>query len=305
MTGYLSPHYAQSLGEFGTPRRLTHCAGSILERPIAGTDWHDAMGIYPRFVCRDWQALATDLDELSQQHDGPLCVSLVTDPFGNWTESLLQHLFPDRLIPFKTHFVVDLAQPGEAWISSHHRYYARVALRSVTVEPVEDQSTFLDVWDALYAELARRHDLHGIKRFSRASFARQLAVPGLKAFQARDLQGSVVAAQLWYQQGDMAYNHLAASAVEGYRLNASYALYDHALRWWRSQVRWLDLGAGAGLDPSGGDGLSQFKRGWSNELRPVYFCGKVLDRARYDAWVQPCRAESTPYFPAYRAGEFE
>ncbi len=304
MTGYLSSQYAQSLTEFGQPRRLTHCTGSILERPIAGTDWHDAMGVYPRFVCRDWLALAPDLDELSQQDNGPLCVSLVTDPFGNWTEALLQRLFPDRLIPFKTHFVVDLAQPLDEWISNHHRYYARVALRSVTIESVENGSTFLDTWVALYDELARRHDLHGIKRFSRASFSQQLAVPGLIAFQARDQTGQIVAAQLWYQQGDIAYNHLAASAAEGYRLNASYALYDHALRWWRSQVRWLDLGAGAGLDPSGNDGLSQFKRGWSNDVRPVYFCGKVLDRARYDECVRQRGAGETNYFPAYRAGEF-
>lgn len=303
MLGYLSREYADSLAEFGTPRQLPHCGGWLLERPIAGTDATDAMGLYPRFCCHDWLCLADDLDSLAGSERPPVSVALVTDPFGGLNEPMLQHCFPDRLIPFKTHFTVDLAQSPTEFITSHHRYYTKVALRSVRVEQVENPTTFLDDWDTLYTNLAERHQLTGIKRFSRQAFARQLAAPGMVAFRAVGDSGTV-GGQLWYVDGERAYNHLAAFSPAGYQANASYALYAHSLDYFATRVRWLDLGAGAGLDASGDDGLSRFKRGWSNATRTVYFCGRVIDRRRYDELTSLRNAGETSYFPAYRAGEF-
>lgn len=304
MNGYLSPQYAQSLAEFGKPLHLPGCGGYLLERNIGSdTDRTDAMGLYPRFCCRDWSQLATDLQALGERATPPVSVALVTDPFAEVDESLLNATFPDRMIPFKTHFCVDLNQPPAEFVTSHHRYYTRVALRTLQLERIEQPESFLDEWDALYAHLAERHQLSGIKRFSRTAFAQQLQVPGIVAFRAYDTSGTV-GGQLWYVDGDRAYNHLAAFTPAGYKANASYALYDFSLNYFAGQVRWLDLGAGAGLDATGDDGLSRFKRGWSNATRRVYFCGRILDRTRYDEIVQSRAVGETAYFPAYRAGEF-
>ena len=304
MSGYLSAEYAASLAEFGTPRLLPRSAGWLLERDIPSGEARDAMGLYPRFCCRDVTQVSADLDTLAAEPSPPVSVALVTDPFADWNDALLQACFPDRVLAFKSHFVVDLVQPLAEFITSHHRYYTRVALRSVRVEQVETPEALLDDWDRLYGHLAERHKLVGIKRFSRRAFAAQLAAPGLIAFRAVDGAGCVVGAQLWYVESDRAYNHLAAFSPEGYAAQASYALYDASLHYFQGRARWLDLGAGAGLDPAADDGLSRFKRGWSNATRPVYFCGRVLDRQRYDELVRRLHPEPTPYFPAYRAGEF-
>ena len=83
------------------------------------------MGAYPLFACEDWHGLAGDLGEL----DGRLAsVALVTDPFGNFDEALLNASF-DRVLAFKDHFLVDLSRPPESFVSSNHRYKARRALK--------------------------------------------------------------------------------------------------------------------------------------------------------------------------------
>lgn len=301
-TGYLHPDYAASLAEFGTPRQLTHSGGWVLERVLPHGDGRDAMGCYPLFACQDWPQLKLDLIELGRDL---VSLALVADPFGGYELSDLQNCFPDRLISFKEHFVVDLERASPATISKHHRYYARRALAQIEVERCAgDARDLLDEWSALYATLVARHKLQGIKAFSRAAFARQLRVPGVVVLRAYE-QGRTVGAHVWYVQRDVAYSHLAAVSARGYELLAAYALYWFALEHFTGRVRWLDLGAGAGTGGDGTDGLTRFKRGWATETRPVYFCGRIFDPARYAAATAAQGiAARTGYFPAYRQGEF-
>jgi hypothetical protein len=160
----------------------------------------------------------------------------------------------------------------------------------------------LDEWSMLYNSVVTRHQLSGIKAFSRAAFAKQLNVPGIVMLWARH-KGETVGAHLWYVQGDVAFSHLAASNAAGYDLMAAYALSWAALEYFSNRVRWIDWGAGAGLDTKGADGLSRFKRGWSNDTRAVYLCGRIFDRARYEEIARMKGRTGSRYFPAYREDE--
>jgi len=299
VNGYHHPAYALSLAGFGSPRELPRCGGWILERRIPGYTDRDGMGCYPLFVCSDWSALRHDVRDL----DGALVsLALVTDPFGSYALSDLEESF-DTVTRFKEHFVADLSGGPGAAVSSHHRYYARRALKSVSVEVCKDPPAFLDEWLALYAELVRRHRLRGIKAFSRDAFARQLQVPGLVLFRAVS-EGATVGAHLWYVEGDVAYSHLAATSEEGYRLRAPYAIYWRAMEvLFDRNVRWLGIGAGGGTQGQAPTGLTEFKRGWASATRPSYFCTRILDAPRYADVVRDSGARATEYFPAYRAGE--
>jgi hypothetical protein len=300
-TGYLHPDYAASLGGFGRPRHLPGCDGWVLERD-AGDGATDAMGPYPIFACRDWTALEADLDAVGR--DGLVSLGLVADPFGGWSEEGLKRAFPDRLVRFKDHFVADLEAVRPETLSKHHRYYARKALRDIEVDVFPgNPADFLDEWEALYGTLTARHGLTGIKAFSREAFARQLSIPGMVALRAREA-GRTVGAHLWYVQGDVAYSHLAALSERGYALNGAYALYWFAMEHFRERLRWLEIGASAGTSTDADDGLTRFKRGWASGTRPVWFCGRIFDRARYEALAAARGLSDAAYFPAYRSGEF-
>src|SRR5438132_8657446 len=112
MKGYTHAAYAASLSDYGSPRVLPLCNGWILERPIPGTPYRDAMGCYPLFLCEDWSHLNVDLEEIA---DGMVCLSLVTDPFGEYDFPYLCQCFPDVAIPFKEHFIVELSRPLESF----------------------------------------------------------------------------------------------------------------------------------------------------------------------------------------------
>lgn len=298
MTGYADRMYAYSLSEFGTPREFPRSGSWVLERPIADTGCFDAMGCYPLFSCRDWSQLQADLEAAP---GNLVSLSLVTDPFGAYTQEYLQKCF-DVVIPFKEHFIYDLHQPPDQAVHSHHRYYARRSLSKVSVELCANPLAFLDDWIKLYHTLTEKYQLKGIKAFSSASFAKQLITPGIVAFRAV-AEDEIVGGHLWYVQGNVAYSHLTAFSARGYELMASYALYWFALQYFTNSVRWLNIGAGAGVAANRNDGLMRFKRGWSTSTRLAYFCGRIFDRPQYDRIVSYQGAPATSYFPAYRAGE--
>lgn len=301
-TGYFHPEYAASLGEFGTPRKLPVSGGWILERNIPGTPYKDAMGPYPLFCCENWAGLKEDLNDL-QQKGRLISLALVTDPFAVCDEMRLLECFIDKMMPYKKHFLVRLPCEVAATISKHHAYYARKALRDLRVEEIVGPSAYAEEWTGLYEVLKNRHGLTGVHRFSPAAFRRQLAIPGAVYFRA--LSGEeCVGGHIWYVHGDVAYSHLAAFTVRGYKLMASYALYWKAIEYFASRVQWLEIGAGAGMDTDADDGLTRFKRGWATDTRPVYFCGRIFNHEKYNQLAVKSGQQNEAWFPAYRAGKY-
>jgi len=247
------------------------------------------------FACPNWPGIVADIENLP---DDLVSLILVADPFGDWTPAMLRRSFPDRALPFKQHFVVDLSNPV---ISPHHQRNIARARQVLHVEAVSDPPTLLDQWAELYEYLIHRHGIDGIATFSRESFARQLAVPGLVALRAVR-SGQVVGVTLWYVAGTVGYYHLGAYTDMGYRLGASFALFAHALEHFAADgLAWLSLGAGSGVKGDPSDGLSRFKRGWSTETRPAYFCGRILSPHVYSRLSGEHTANS--FFPAYRSAD--
>jgi len=301
LTGYLHPSYSESLSEFGAPHLLTRSRGWILDRAIAGTPYRDAMGCYPLFSCADWEQLRNDIEGLGAELTS---LVVVTDPFGNYTEESLRGTFKDLTKPFKEHFVVDLSVDPGKLVHSHHQRNARKALEVIQIERCEAEATCLEDWNNLYANLIARHDIRGIARFSKATFARQLSVPGSIMLRATH-EGQVVGMTWWFVSRGVGYYHLGAYSDAGYELRASFALFWRALELLKEEgLHWLDLGAGAGLGNDATDGLSRFKRGWSTGTRTAFLCGRIFDHNRYKQIADAKGIPTTDYFPAYRQGEF-
>ena len=295
--GYAHPGYAHSLSRFGTPVELPLSGGWLLERDVPGAACRDAMGSYPMLFCNDWTRLGEDLRAL----EGRLvAISAVPDVFGDHDPELLRACFGDVMVPFKEHYVVDMQRPLDDSVSRHHRRYARKAMLQVRCEVVEDRVGFLDEWVELHRHLVARHDVTGIRAFSREAFAAQLALPGMVVVRA--MVGDVtVGAQLWMQHAHVAYGHVLAFNALGYETGAPYALYWFALQHFAGKVHWCWIGGVSGADAATeSGGLSQFKRGWATTTKTAYFCGRILDRGRYEELVHVARAAGNGFFPAYR-----
>jgi hypothetical protein len=300
VSGYLHSNYAYSLSEFGIPRKLPQCGGWIIERPIAGFSYRDARGSYPIFACQDWSKLRKDIDEISNDL---VSLALVTDPFGNYNVSYLHFCFPDVVIPFKQHFIIDLRCSMDVIVSKHHCRNVRKSKRLVTVERCTAPLQFLDDWVELYANLTKRHNIQGIAAFSKKSFLKQFQVPGIVVFRAIH-QNSTVGMLVWYVQNDVGYYHLGAYNTCGYKFYASFGLFSSAIEYFASKgLQWLNLGAGPGVKNTRTDGLSRFKHGWSTGTRTAYFCGRIFNAARYAEIVEAKGLTEADYFPAYR-GDF-
>ncbi len=299
-TGYAHPRYAESLSEFGHPIHLAGCEGWLVSRDVPGSSSRDAIGTYPVFLCEDWLALEPALQALSAEL---VTVTVVADPFGEWTPELLQVAFPDLARPYDEHVVLDMSRPIEESVTRHHRKCSRQALRDVRVQIWESSvpESFLTQWLALHRTLMSRHEIRGLRAFSARAFAQQLTIPGVVVARA-EVGGTPVGAQIWMVDGDVARGHVLALSDEGYRLGAGYALYWSAFEHFSSRVRWCDIGGVPLADDGSAGGLKWFKRGWSTEVRTAWLCGRVLQRAAYAELVASSKDPQTAFFPAYRTG---
>jgi hypothetical protein len=300
LSGYHHPDYAHSLGEFGEPFELKQSGGWIIKRSIPGFPFCDGMGCYPLFSCRDWQLLHQDITGFQ---DDLITLSLVTDPFANVEPHDLQKCF-DIIQPFKRHYIVDLSQSWENNVDRRHKQKIWKSLQEVKIEISHDASSFLDEWTRLYESLIQRHKIKGIKAFSKECFRRQLTIPGMVLFTGK-VQGEVIGANLILMRDRVAYGHLAASSPTGYQFNAAYGIFWTTFKYLAERgIEYCDLGAAAGLESQARDGLDQFKRGWTQNRRMVYFCGRIYNSAVYEEICQKKGISETRYFPAYRMGEF-
>lgn len=302
MIGYMNKGYVESFAEFGVPLQMINSGGWLLRREVPGFNCYDGMGCYPYFVCRDWRQLRTDLEMLRGEL---LCVSLVTDPFAEFDLGYMQDCFSDLFIPFKEHFIIELGHPLRSFVSSLHCRKAQKGLLSVSVEKCDDPTGCVDEWVDLYGNLIKRHNIKGIRAFSRNAFVKQLSVPGTVVFKALH-GGDTVGALLWYVHGEVAHCHLAAFSDLGYELLSSFALFWTAIEYFSEKgLKRLAIGSGAGMKCDGTDGLSQFKRGWATGHSTVYLCGCIFNQKKYLEISQAAGASGNDYFPIYRKGEFE
>jgi hypothetical protein len=209
--------------------------------------------------------------------------------------------FPDLLLPYKQHFLVDLQSDWTRRLPLNHKRNAKKALSQVEVQRCGDPAAALGIWCDLYAALKRRHGISGLGDFPRQSFALQLGAPGLIVFKAT-ARAQTVAMHLWFVEGDTAYYHLGASSADGYRLGAAFALMGSALHELQCMgVRWAVLGGAPDAAASGeADGLARFKEGWATCARSAYLCGFICDRGAYNNLTSR-QENSSSFFPGYRS----
>ena len=297
--GYVHASYAASFAELGQPRELPGCHGWVILQPVAGFPYRDARGCYPLFACQDWSQLPEDLEALNGEI---ISLAMVMDPFGSYDQALLKRCFPEVLLAYKEHYVIDLERWQTASLPDNHQRNVKRAVQQVRVEECKHPLAWSEDWTGLYANLVRRHTIHGAAAFSSETLIRQLQVPGIVMFRAahgRATVGMVV----WYVQGQVGYYHLGAYSDLGYELRASFALFFHSIDYFSNRLRYLNLGAGAGVNSSRAGGLERFKRGWATGTRTAYFCGRIYDRIHYDEVAAARGVSGDNFFPIYRKDE--
>lgn len=299
LSGYLNEGYAMSFSDYGLPRFLAHSGAWVLERQIPRTQHRDAMGCYPIFCCPNWDGLAEDFRAFEDQW---VSLVLVTDPFSGMTAEWLARIF-DHVLLFKEHFVADLSAPVDKILSRRRYAQAQRALLKLDLEierPPLDCHLVKECW-GLYRDLVQRRRVSGMSALSFQAFEQMLSLPGTVVLLAR-YENNAVGMHVEYQQADFVYGHLAAYNSLGYRVGAAAALHVAEIEYFHGLAGWIDWGGAAGVEVGAVDCLAAFKRGFSNDRRNVYLCGRVFDREAYRQLAGSL--DTGTYFPAYRKGEF-
>jgi lipid II:glycine glycyltransferase (peptidoglycan interpeptide bridge formation enzyme) len=294
--GYQHAKYANSLSMFGKPQELSDSQGWILIREISGSGEKDAMGCYPLFSCPRPEGLLEDVRSLDENL---VSLTLVTDPIVDYPLDLLRECFPDRMIPFREHYVIDRHIPREESVKKNHRYHARKALSQLEIDVVENSESFLDEWTDLHSNLISRHKITGIQAFSKESFRQQFNTPGVIVIAARHEQ-KAVAAMIFCIQDGAVQAHVLGCTDQGYALSALYGIIWKTYDVFDDDVRWCNL---MGVPGSGNENIRRFKAGWTDITKTAYLCGKIINETKYRQLAAPHQQNGSKYFPLYRNGE--
>jgi hypothetical protein len=295
VTGYAHPDFARVYAYMGEPVSLVASGGTLLRRKIAGTSLSDLTGCYPFFCCADWSALGDDLAAIGKDD---VSVVLVADPFADDRAEQLEQDFGFAR-PFKTHYVADLSRPLASFIPSERMREARSAARRLDVEVAPSPAGLVGDWLALWDRSRHAQDSSGENRLSREAAERLFSLPGVTVLCAIDRERTV-GMHVEVQQGDIVHGHFATYDPEYYRFGVSTLLTVFELEHFASRARFYNHGGVPGTR-DGQNGLSRFKRDFSNTTRMAFLCGSVFDSAAYDRLAGHKAASQPGFFPAYRA----
>lgn len=288
---YGSEAYAKAFAGVAEAVELPATGVWVLGRNIPGSQRCDLVGCYPRTAIPVDGELENDFPALRLA--GYVSLTMATDVFFRPEPTQLGRMF-DVCRPFKWHYILDCNEPFA--YARHHRYEVSRSRRHCTVRAV-DLTQHMQPWLDLYRTLVRRRGVKGLADFSDGYFTKLAKLDGLLATAALH-EDEIVGMHLWLIHGKWVYSHLGASSESGYRMGASYALYDDVInRFYGSHS--IDFGGVAGTTDNVQDGLARFKRGFANTNAPSYLCGKILDVDAYRALCVSC-GEVQGFFPAYR-----
>lgn len=291
---YITELYAKSLNHWAEPLFIPAWNNWVMVKPIE-SDLYDACSPHPISILTPDTDIEAGLSFLKDK--GLVSLILVLDDFHRPDLTSLGNYF-DVVRPFKTHYIYNPSK-GPILYDKHHRYELRQARKDLRTAPL-DLKVHLSEWMGLYKQLVTHHQLSGLHDFQEAHHKALSNLDGIVAFGAW-AGDELVSCHIWaYEQG-YAHSHLAASNATGYKTRAAYAVNDEAINFFKD-AKLLNFGGGAGYSQNDADGLSKFKKGFSNQTASAYICGAVLNQDRYtDLINRRSLTEKTDFFPAYRA----
>lgn len=305
---YSDPTY---IATFKTAGNLCHInnnfAGVMLERSIPNTKFTDLCSIYPfhSSTATDLVAYKKDKKIYKELKDkGIISMVLVSNPLKDIVSSHLgfndlENVSGfDTICPFKTHFIIDLNK--SLILPQNHRRNIRKASEEIEVKNViltpSNIEEYSDKFADVYSVLAERHNITGLPNFSRWQLANQLRVKGTILLEALK-EGKTCGFLLFYLEENNAYYHLGCYTEEGYKVCASYALMDSAIKFFKQiGINTILLGGSSGSGSE--DGLYRFKQGWANSSKQNYLLFKIINPEIYK---ELSKEKSGNYLPLYRS----
>ena len=297
MHPYTREIFAKSLFHIGEHLFVPSWNIYVLKRQIlinGDVVGYDATGVYPITILSSSSNIESGLKFLRDA--GLISIVMVLDDFHRPEMNIVNSHF-SLSKKLKTHYVFDPSRSPIIY-DKHHRYELRQAHKNIRTEII-DLSHYMDQWISLYASLSDKHHLKGTHDFPLEHFKALSEINGVVTFGAF-LDNQLVSCHIWVEYEGFAHSHLAASNEKGYIARAAYALNDFALNHFKNYSI-VNFGGGAGLNDEE-NGLSKFKKGFSNRESDAIICGAILDQSKYDSLVTLNRGlPNTNFFPAYRA----
>ncbi len=264
----------------------------VLEYPILGSTYKDAVGVWPYMDHLSLTVIQKGFRELRDR--GYVTFSGVFTPGElNYLDDLKSNFDIFRL--FKYHFLCD-PKRATSQLSKKTRYNISRGLRDCQVSKVKLADYIDDIFE-LHENLAEQTRFSRFARFDRKFLSCLSNLSGVECFAAKD-KDQLLGFLLTIQCDNGTHFLATATSSIGKSRRASYALWAHAIDQLNKTP--LYLGGSPGIDDSLviESGVGRFKNRFSTHKAPAYFVGKVLRPDVYHEFSSIFPKERV--FPPYR-----
>jgi hypothetical protein len=192
----------------------------------------------------------------------------------------------------------------------HKSNIKKAQKNGVTVERLPVTPENIELFHCMYLNTMQRHQAASRWFFKKAYFQNccdLLGSDNVSLFVSK-VEGAIASAYLLMHAFSTAYYHFGASESRYFGLRPNNLLMYETILWAKSKG-FLHYHLGGGVSTSRDDPLMQFKRGFSDTLRPLYVYYRVHHR---DVYEELCRlkrehekhngmpSDERDYFPFYR-----
>ncbi|MBC2840322.1 peptidoglycan bridge formation glycyltransferase FemA/FemB family protein [Robiginitalea sp. SC105] len=288
----------------------------LILRKISGTPYSDATSVYgypgPLTInCKEGSNLNSFQEALNTYFNDQKLVSVFSrlNPFIPYQELLLQG-FGEIISPGAV-VNIDLTRTEEKQVKAYHRRlrtYINSLRKAYTINKTPRPKR-IDHFIDIYYENMRRVGAMDRYFFERDYFYRLMESPSFDStlLSAEDPEtGEMVAGALFIQKNEIVQYHLSGVQEGHLKLNPVKLLIDEMrIKAHAEGYRYFNLGGGVANRK---DSLLEFKKGYSDDIRPFKVWRHIVDKEVYAKLVQEKHGGSCihlpgscqNFFPCYR-----
>jgi|694.fasta_scaffold34223_8 hypothetical protein len=296
---YVDYEYLNTLKNIGDLFILPNLGLPCLMKPIPyEREIYDIIGPYPFILFEDIENELPQVKSATNKFDNNLVtLSLVTLFMDTQKIQKVTNMQLDYFSFFKTYYSVKHSLPLPI-LNDNNRRNIRKARKDSTFIFNNKKDNIAEIFE-IYRSNVQVKSLDATHAFSLEHFKFVIQASGTIVSVVKN-GNSIESFYIWVKVTDKLYNHhLSGSTNIGKKNGASHLCLWESIQHFHKNEKSLLLGSNSGSTNLPNDGLSRFKKSYSNFEASTYVCGIIFDKSIYEQ-LNMGMDKSLNYFPLHR-----
>lgn len=296
---YVNYEYINTLNNIGEPYKLPNLDLTCVKRLIPNEeDVYDIIGPYPFIIFEDIENELSQINSTVKKFkDNAITLSLILLFMDAEKIQKVIKMNLDYFSFFKTYYAVRHSLPLPI-LNTNNRRNIMKARKNLMFEFINKKDDIEEIFE-IYRNNVQTKSLDATHTFSLEHFKFIIQFNDTLVSVVKH-NNVIVSFYIWVKVGEKLYNHhLSGSTNIGKKNGSSHLCLWESIQYFHKNKTDLLLGSNSGSTNDPDNGLSRFKKSYSNFEASTYICGIIFNERMYDQ-LNMGIDKSLNYFPLHR-----